>query len=988
MFRGAQGSKLPKMIENGKAAGPSRISPHISRRNLIIALVWIAVIAILFFSSIYDYLLFHSFAEIFSIVIAFAIFTLAWNSRRYINNHYFLVIGISYLFIGIIDLVHTFAYKGMGIFPESGSNLATQLWIAARYLQSLSLLIAPFFIRRKLNIGAALGAYSLVTILLLVSIVHWDIFPVAYIEGTGLTTFKVISEYVISLILLVGIWMLYRNRNQFDNRVFGFIVASMVVTIASEMAFTLYTDVYGIMNITGHVLKIVAFFFIYRALVVTGIRNPYDLLFRELKHSEQQYRSLFSMMTEAFGLHEILLDEKGEPCDYRFIEVNKSFESLTGLSGVEGKTAKEVIPGIEPYLIKMYGQVALSGEPVTFQNYSQPLNRWYDVYAYSPEKGRFVTLFRDITQQKRAESEILALSKFPSENPNPVLRAAGDGTIIYANEGSGTLLEWWGTREGRLLPAEYQNVVNEALDSGSGRRIEIDCNGRVFYLFFTPIVEEGYVNIYGNDITGRKRAENAVREEKDRLFALINSMADEVWFADAEGKFTLMNEAALREFGIAGSAGVNVEELAGNLEVYSTDGSPRPVDKAPPLRALKGEIVINEEEIIRLPRSGELEYRQVSSSPVKGADGRIIGSISVVRNITEQKKIEDILLETERDLSRAQEVAKIGSWRLDIKQSTLTWSDEVYRIFGVPVGTAITFQAFLDMVHPEDREYVETEWNRALQDYTYEIEHRIVAGETIKWVREKAEMEFDEQGTLISGFGTVQDITEQKKAEQMKDEFIGLVSHELRTPLTIIIGSIRSAMSPGISTEDTYELLQNAAEGADLLSDILENMLEMSRHQAGRLNLEKQRVSIQSLAARVIGRLKGQNAAQEFVTDFSPDIPPVEADPVRVERILVNLLGNAVKYSPANSVITLSCRAVDGFVVTEVADHGDGISPEEQAQLFEPFQRLERTARTHSGIGLGLVVCKRLAEVHNGWIKVESVPGQGSIFSFGLPLTD
>ncbi|MDD5038338.1 MAG: HAMP domain-containing sensor histidine kinase, partial [Dehalococcoidales bacterium] len=230
-----------------------------------------------------------------------------------------------------------------------------------------------------------------------------------------------------------------------------------------------------------------------------------------------------------------------------------------------------------------------------------------------------------------------------------------------------------------------------------------------------------------------------------------------------------------------------------------------------------------------------------------------------------------------------------------------------------------------------------------------------------------------------------QDITERKKTEEIKDELIGLVSHELRTPMTVITGSLRTAMSEGISPEDKQVLLQNAVLGADSLSAILENMLELSRYQAGRLQLHWESVNISDIAKKVIERLQAESEGRRFLIDFPCDLPPVEADPMRVERILHNLLGNAVKYSPERSEIRVFARVKDSMVVTGVADKGIGISPEDQDKLFRPFERLIKLSSTQ-GLGLGLVVCKRLVEAQGGQIWVESEPGKGSTFYFMLPM--
>jgi len=136
------------------------------------------------------------------------------------------------------------------------------------------------------------------------------------------------------------------------------------------------------------------------------------------------------------------------------------------------------------------------------------------------------------------------------------------------------------------------------------------------------------------------------------------------------------------------------------------------------------------------------------------------------REITERKKAEESLRESQTDLNRAQAVAHSGSWRLDVRQNKLTWSDEAYRIFGVPIGTGLTYEMFLTYIHPDDREYVDTKWKAAMAGEKYDIEHRILVDGQIKWVREKAELEFDSQGTLLGGFGTVTDISSRKRMEE------------------------------------------------------------------------------------------------------------------------------------------------------------------------------------------------------------------------------
>jgi signal transduction histidine kinase len=277
-------------FRNGVTPSMGRKSKMIGKKNYLSMVFGVLVLSGLYLTNLYSYLLFHSLAEIFSIVVACSIFMFAWNSRRFLDNTYLLFIGIAYLFIGALDLTHTLAYKGMGVFAGYGANLPTQLWIAARYVESLSLLTAVFFLGRKLRADLAFLGYGLAISLLLGSIFLWNVFPICFIDGVGLTPFKKISEYIISLILLGSIAMLLGKRREFDAGVLRLLVASIAVTIVSELAFTFYVHVYGLSNAIGHYLKIISFYLIYEAIFETGLTRPYALLFRNLKQSEEALR--------------------------------------------------------------------------------------------------------------------------------------------------------------------------------------------------------------------------------------------------------------------------------------------------------------------------------------------------------------------------------------------------------------------------------------------------------------------------------------------------------------------------------------------------------------------------------------------------------------------------------------------------------------------------------------------------------------------------
>ncbi|MFH2058981.1 MAG: MASE3 domain-containing protein [Pseudomonadota bacterium] len=241
------------------------------------------VLAGLYLTTFVNYLLFHSLSEIFSIVVAIAFFMITWNLKEYIKNQYLLFIGIAYLFIAFLDLLHTLSYKGMPIFTDY-DFYANQLWIGARYLESITLLVAFYFLgkNRQIRPEILVFIYAIATALLILSIFTWKTFPVCFVEGSGLTPFKKISEYLICGILLAGAGLLYKNRHRFEPYVYKLLLMSIICTIISELAFTFYISNYGFSNLLGHYFKLFSFYLIYKSIVETGVKRPYELIFKEL----------------------------------------------------------------------------------------------------------------------------------------------------------------------------------------------------------------------------------------------------------------------------------------------------------------------------------------------------------------------------------------------------------------------------------------------------------------------------------------------------------------------------------------------------------------------------------------------------------------------------------------------------------------------------------------------------------------------------------
>jgi signal transduction histidine kinase len=233
-----------------------------------------------------NYLLFHVLAEGFCVLVACGIFVVAWNAREQIRGGYLGLLGPAFLCVGFLDLVHALAYQGMGVFPGVGADEATQLWVVARGMESFSLLCAFAFLPRRAGPLPLLGIYAMASALAVLAIFRWRIFPACFVEGSGLTPFKIWSEYAFIAMLGAALALLLRNRARFDRRVLRWLAGALAISMASEFAFTLYASPTGPANLVGHLLLVAAFYFIYKAFIRTGIRHPFDVLFRDLKQSQ------------------------------------------------------------------------------------------------------------------------------------------------------------------------------------------------------------------------------------------------------------------------------------------------------------------------------------------------------------------------------------------------------------------------------------------------------------------------------------------------------------------------------------------------------------------------------------------------------------------------------------------------------------------------------------------------------------------------------
>jgi len=291
---------------------------------------------VLIITSYYNYILFHTLAELFAIVVGIMMYVVALQTHKYSHEHFLMFLASGYFWIAILDLFHMLVYKGMSIYPVDIANYSTQFWIFARYFEALLLFTALlFFFRYRVRADVLCVIFGLVVATGYVLIMN-GYFPDAFIEGKGLTPFKIISEYIIVGILILALLLLYVNHHRLKSGIFPFLGLSILLTICAELAFTFYVSVYGLSNLVGHIFKIFSYWLIFYSIVRSCLTEPY----KELEVAKNKFRNLVE--TTSDWIWEI--DEYGT-----YIYVSPKVQDILGYKPEEiiGRTPFDLMPSKE-----------------------------------------------------------------------------------------------------------------------------------------------------------------------------------------------------------------------------------------------------------------------------------------------------------------------------------------------------------------------------------------------------------------------------------------------------------------------------------------------------------------------------------------------------------------------------------------------------------------------------------------------------------------
>ncbi len=645
-------------------------------------------------------------------------------------------------------------------------------------------------------------------------------------------------------------------------------------------------------------------------------------------------------------------------------------------------------------------------------------------------------MFTDITDRKRAEEESklrnILLSTQQEVSIDGILVVDEKGKMISFNR---RFVDMWGIPQdvvesksderalqsvlGKLVdPEEFINRVRYLYEhrSETSREEIALLDGRVFDRYSAPMLG-GDAKYYGRvwyfrDITDRKRAEDALHESERRLASIIDLMPDALIIIDRNGRVVAWNKATEALTGVPAADILGKGDYEYALPFY---GIRRPIlidlvqlpqeDLEEKYASIKrdGPVLIGE---ARLPLGGRGAYLQGRARVLNDENGAYAGAIEIVHDFTERKRAEDDLQDRLMFQQALLNSLPHPMFIKDAKARFLGCNAAYERAFGV-TSASLQGKTVLDLEYiPEaDRRRFHAEDTAAISDasrLSYQLPIAYADGQThvTLYSVDGFRLADGRPGGLI---GLLVDITEREQLEEdlrvarrkaeeataAKSAFLANMSHEIRTPMNAILGMTELALDTDLTLEQR-DYLNTVKSSADALLNLINDILDFSKIEAGKIELDRVEFLLRDTIADTLNPLglRASSKGLELTYEVQPNVPDaLVGDVYRLRQVLVNLVGNAIKFTERGEV-AVSLRQLDGAareVVLEVAvrDTGAGISSDQLGRLFRPFEQVDAsTTRKYGGTGLGLAISRQLVELMGGGLRAESQLGVGSTFTF------
>lgn len=521
--------------------------------------------------------------------------------------------------------------------------------------------------------------------------------------------------------------------------------------------------------------------------------------------SEENYRFQFMNMNSYNSLYEVLTDNDGRPCDFRFIMVNYAYEEYVGKKASEliGRTLLEVYPKTEQYWIDKMAEAVLTGEPVHFESFSREMNTFTEINLYIPKPGQLAMTTANISERKRAEEKFRALHQSMMD---AYVSVDMDGRIIEYNESYRTLLGYTADELGALTykditPEQWHAfeadiVARQVMANGYSDIYEKEYrkkDGTVFPVELRTILVRDAngspLSMWAivRDITERKRAEAALRESEKTFRKLFEDSADAILLIDTTGVFVECNQAALSLLKMTREQFLFKPPVAISPE-YQADGQ-RSGDKALAMIETAYEKGLHRFDWTCIDSEGDEFIVEVSLVPIT-IKGELMLHMTW-RDITRRKSIENRLLRSEQELKKAQEIAHLGTWYLDVATNNVQWTEELYKMYGFDPSLPVPpYTEHMKLFTAESWEMLSASLQNTRETgIPYELELKTIKKDgTNGWMWVRGEAVKDDHGKIIGLWGAAQDITERKRSEEELQKSMQLITAVVeQSPVPMVI---------------------------------------------------------------------------------------------------------------------------------------------------------------------------------------------------------